>query len=342
MQDPSADSLGSPDSPASPDSPDGAAWAREVARRFDLGRPAGPAVVAARGQQGVVRSLVTDRGRFAVKVLLEPLDEADAAADAAFCARMADRGVLAPRPVRTTDGAVIGTVGEARVRVATWVDLDGPRTDLDPVALGTLFGTLHRDPVPATTPVDPWYTEPVPAQEWDDLATELARARCPFAGALAADVPRLVALGALFRAPVDPQVCHSDLWADNVRGTPSGRLAVVDWDNSGPAEVLGEVCVGLVEYCRRGDARHPDADDRVRAFLRAYRAAGGSAVPRERADFTMVLAQFGHFAHLAGRRWLAATTDAQRQAASDWFHEEHDDPVDVATLDRLLIAARSA
>ncbi len=314
--------------------PDDDAWARDVARRFDLGRPGGSAVVAARGRQGVVRRLVTDRGSWAVKELLVPLDEADAALDGGFAETMVDRGVHAPQPVRTPDGWFLARVGDALVRVATWVDLHGVRTDLDPAAVGALFGTLHRDPLPAAAPVDPWFTDPVPDDEWADVATALGDAGAPFAAEFAESVPRLAALGALFCDPVDVQLCHRDLWADNVRGTPSGPIAVIDWDNSGAAEATQEVCVGLVEFCRRDD-------DRVRAFVRAYRAAGGPGRPSDREDFTMVLAQFGHFAHLAGRHWLAATSDDERRRARDWFHEEYDDPFGLRDIDRLLVATRT-
>jgi len=312
-----------------------------AARRFGLGPALTEPHVAGRGKQGVLWLVVTPAGPFAVKEVLATLSEAEAAADAAFVTQMADRGVHAPQPLRTAEGTVLADVDGATVRVSTWVDLDPPRPDVDPVAVGTLFGRLHSDPparLPTGAPADvhhPWYTEPVPELEWDDLTRALLAEQAPFADAFAATAPMLLGLQDHFRPPADLRTCHRDLWADNVRGTPEGRLCVIDWDNCGPQDPSQEVCVALVEYCL-GDAA------RAAALWRAYRAGGGTGRPVDRGDFTMVLAQFGHFAVSAAQDWLEAADDPARDDAETWFRELLERPLDVAGIDLLLSAVRDA
>ncbi len=311
-----------------------------AARRFGLGPALTEPHVAGRGKQGVLWLVVTPAGPFAVKEVLDALSEVEAAADAAFVTQMADRGVHAPQPLRTAEGTVLADVDGATLRVSTWVDLDPPRVDVDPAAVGALFATLHRDPpasasTAAAAEVDPWYTEPVPEQEWDDLTRALLTEQAPFADAFAATAPMLRGLQDHFRQPADLRTCHRDLWADNVRGTPEGRLCVIDWDNCGPQDPSQEVCVALVEYCL-GDAA------RAATLWRAYRAGGGTGRPVDRGDFTMVLAQFGHFAVSAAQDWLKAADDPARDDAEAWFRELLDRPLDIAGIDLLLSAVRDA
>ena len=48
--------------------------------------------------------------------------------------------------------------------------------------------------------------------------------------------------------PKDLQICHCDLWADNVRTTPTGGVCVIDWENCGPADPSQELCMVLFEF----------------------------------------------------------------------------------------------
>jgi Ser/Thr protein kinase RdoA (MazF antagonist) len=315
----------------------------QAAAVFGLGRVVEAPRVAGRGKEGVLWRLVTQAGPFAVKEVLERPADGEVETDVAFVTEMAGRGVHAPAPLRAGDGRVLAEVGTGTLRVSTWVDLDEARSDLDPVAVGALFATLHRDPAPAPPPsaraaaveVDPWYTDPVPAREWDDVTRALVAERAPFAPEFVATAPLLLGLQDLFRPPVELRTCHRDLWADNVRGTPGGRLCVIDWDNCGPQDPTQEVCVALVEFCL-GDP------DRAAALWRSYRAGGGTGRPADRGDFTMVLAQFGHFAVTAGRDWLDAPDDPGRDDAEAWFRELLDYPLDLAGIDLLLAAVRDA
>jgi Ser/Thr protein kinase RdoA (MazF antagonist) len=296
--------------------------------------PVGPGPVsAARGQQGIVWRVETAEQRFAVKQLLTPVAEPELEVAAVVVDAAIARGVEAPRPVRSGSGTLVVAVGGARFTCSSWVDLEEPRRDLDPDALGLVLARLHCDPLPgAEGPVDPWYVDPVPEPEWLELSRRLTAARAPFAAEFAAAAPWFCSLQEEFAAPGATQMCHRDLWADNLRRTGAG-LCVIDGDNCGPAGPVQELAMLLVEYCRRDD-------DRAARLCRAYRRAGGGARPVDRGDFTMVLAQFGHIAATAADRWLAARDDAGRSRAEAWFRPGYDDPFGRAEMDDLLRAVR--
>jgi Ser/Thr protein kinase RdoA (MazF antagonist) len=301
---------------------------------YDLGTAFPPPTPAARGQQGIVWRVGTDRGTFAVKELIEPLTEPEVAVDVTLQSTMVARGVHAPRPLLTPAGDVLTPVGPLLFRAYTWVDIEDERLDLDPAEVGTLLATLHRDPLPADQPVDPWYTDPVPDGDWTAVAERLATAGAPFAAEFAASVPHFRAMQDLFRPPGPTQLCHRDLWAGNIRLSPDG-LCVIDWDNCGPAEAVQELAMPLFDFCQ-GDP------GRARLLYQAYVDAGGPARFTGRGDFTMVLAQFGHFAITAGRRWLEADDDEDRARAEAWFREGWERPLDVAGLDELLDSVNRA
>ena len=72
--------------------------------------------------------------------------------------------------------------------------------------------------------------------------------RAPFAAEMAALRVELIALESLLEAPRELQVCHCDLWADNLLGTPAGALCVIDWENAGTADPSQELAMVLYEF----------------------------------------------------------------------------------------------
>jgi Ser/Thr protein kinase RdoA (MazF antagonist) len=191
---------------------------------------------------------------------------------------------------------------------------------------------LHRDPLPARGAVDPWYVEPVPASVWDELGAALATAGAPFAAEFAGFGRHQLRIQDFFAEPQDVQLCHRDLWADNLRTTTDRALCVIDWDLFGPADPAQELAVLLVEFCY-------GRPDRARALSAAYRDGGGPGRITGRGDFTMPQAQFGHFATSAARRWLATTDEQARARAEAWFRMCLEVPLDVEHVDELLAAA---
>ena len=146
-----------------------------------------------------------------------------------------------------------------------------------------------------TNPVDPWYTDPIGADRWDELIGRLDAAGAPFAGQLADLRDELVALEDLLELPANLQTCHRDLFADNVLRTPAGSVCVIDWENSGLADPSQELGLVLFEYgC--GEAA------RARALHDAYLDAGGPGRIDRPGNFSMVIAQIAHIGEISCTR----------------------------------------
>ena len=304
--------------------------AEQVSRAFGLGPGARLTGPVAAGRLGRIWQLTTDLGCYAVKDYLVPVTAADAERDAAYQDAVRRAGVPMPPVVRTPAGAVLADVA-GPVRVYGWVDVTTSDRRLDPVSVGRLVAAVHRVAVPTDLPVEGWYVDPLGRASWEDLVARLDAAHAPFAGRLAALVPELLEVEALLTPPRRVQLCHRDLWADNLLRRPSGELVVLDWENSGPASPDQELALVLFEFgC--GDR------SRMRALHDAYRAAGGPGRLRGPEDLTMLVASTHHIARTGCERWLAATTDAQRVDNADWVAELLDEPVTVATVELMLAA----
>lgn len=300
-----------------------------VATAFGLGGHARWSGAPEAGKVGVVRRLDTDRGSWAVKVADRPVDVAALARQADLQDRVRAAGVLTPEVVRTADGAVTAQVNGRTVQVLSWLELGPVDRSLDPVGVGRLVAALHRVALPADGAVEEWFAEPVSTDRWHGLVDELYAAGAPFADRLSELLPELVAVSQLAERYPPVQVCHLDLFADNVRALPDGRLCVFDWDNAGPGDPSQELAVVLFEYgC--GDA------DRVADLYAGYLAAGGPGRVRDLAGFTQLIAQLGHILEVACRRWLAATDDAARADHAAWAAEFLDEPLTVDGLQELL------
>ncbi len=287
----------------------------------------------AEGRVGAIWRLDTERGSWAVKQVSAGTspEDLDAMIDgAAFQEAAVASGISAPAVRRTLEGAVIGDLGTVRVRVHGWVDLEPPDVALEPQLLGRLVASLHQVDFQGSIGLEPWYQAPVGATRWSAPIRALRARRAPFADELDALVPELVALERLLGgSPGSLRTCHRDLWADNVRRTSADRLCVIDFDNAGLANPAQELALVLVEYA-------DDDPRRAAAVLNAYAAAGGPARVVSPADFAMVIAQQGHIAEEGCRRWLAATTDADRADNEAWVREFTDRPLTRCVIETLL------
>jgi len=304
-----------------------------IAEAFDLGTDGrlsdGP---VASGRIGSIWRLETDRGSWAVKQV-EDADADEVAsllAGAAFQEAAFAAAVPTPALRRARDGSVITEIDEIHLRVYAWVDLEGPRLDLDARRLGELVATLHCVDHAGTQGVHPWYTEPVGAARWTELLGSLRAAGAPFGEELGALVPDLVALERyLGGAPRALRTCHRDLWADNVRRTRDGRLCVFDFDNAGLADPSQELALVMVEFAGNDPAR-------ARMIQEAHAATGGPATIEGPGDFAMVIAQLSHIVEEGCRRWLASTDDAARRDNEAWVREFIDRPLTPGLIERLL------
>ena len=215
------------------------------------------------------------------------------------------------------------------MRLHAWVDLHDP--DLEPRSGGSRAVGRRPPPRRVRRPIDldPWYTEPVGAARWTELVRVLRARHAPFADELDALVPELLAMEAhLGRAPRALRTCHRDLWADNV-ACASGRLCVFDFDNAGLADPSQELALLLVEY--------GTADPRRAGVIRAaYAEAGGPGRVEAPTDFAMPIAQLSHILTEGCRRWLGATSDAERSDNEGWVREFVDRPLTRTLIEALL------
>jgi Ser/Thr protein kinase RdoA (MazF antagonist) len=273
--------------------------AEEVCATFGLGVARGPMTLAARGEQGVVWRLDTERDAYAVKQLLVPQHERELSAQLELEAAAAKRGTsfTLPRTVRTRAGNVLAELADWQVRVQTWVDIAEPDIFIDPWQVGLMLAELHAAGSRTAAVVDPWYTAPVGVERWEHYLSGLEEVSAPITPVVAEELASLIALEAMLTEPTDMRMCHRDLWADNVRASGGGRLCVIDWDNAGSAGPSHELGMVLWEF---------SADDpaRARALYDSYLAANGPGRVEGVEDFTMAIAQFGHFWEAAIMAWL--------------------------------------
>jgi Ser/Thr protein kinase RdoA (MazF antagonist) len=294
-----------------------------ILEAFDLGswgRLSGGPVAS--GRLGSIWRLDVERGSWAVKQVGDAGDDelAELLEGAAFQEAVLAAGLSTPAVRRTRAGEVIADCGGVRVRLHSWVDLHDADPSLDPAEVGRFVAALHRVDFAGSIGVDPWYTEPVGAVRWAELVETLRGRGAPFADELDALLPELVALEAYLGGPPRAlRTCHRDLWADNVRRTHDGGLCVFDFDNAGLADPSQELAVVLVEYGA--------APGRAALIRAAYAEAGGPGRVEDATDFAMAIAQLSHILVEGCRRWLAATTDADRADNEGWVREFVDQPL---------------
>ena len=192
------------------------------------------------------------------------------------------------------------TCAGTQVRVYEWVELGRPDRLVEPEAVGRLLAAVHLLGFEGTIPVDPWYTDPVGATRWRELAAALRHARGPYADELTRLCDELIALEGLLVPPRDLTTCHRDLWADNVLPARAG-LCVIDWDNCGLADRSQELALVLFEF-------GADDPERIDTLYRGYLEAGGPGRVSRREDFSMAIAQIGHIGERAIAAWLAPET----------------------------------
>jgi Ser/Thr protein kinase RdoA (MazF antagonist) len=302
-----------------------------VAERFRLGAHGSLDGPVAFGRLGEIWQLVAERGRFAVKHAQFAVSAEDAERDAVYQETVRLAGIPMPAVVRAVDGAVVADIGGGQVRVYEWVDVLPADRRLDPAELGRVLAAIHAVVVTTDEPVDSWYVDPVGEETWHELLARLRTADAPFVHRLAALLPAVFEAEGILTSPRRVQVCHRDLWADNVRRTPGGGLVVLDWENSGPGDVNGELGCALFEY-GLGQA------DRMRTLYAAYVDAGGPGRLADRGDLTMLVAQLGNIARVGCERWLTSSTDQERARNVDWVTEFLQEPGTIETVDLILHA----
>jgi len=242
---------------------------------FALGRLVDATSVAG-GLSNDLWRVETDKGVFAVKVMVAHADRPEFAAnlDAAFQVelRAFAAGVAMPEPIPNPDtgGCLLATDGRL-ARAHRWVDGD-------PVPLGTraeaaarLLAQIHAagERVEASLQDSPWT-----AEEWRALAAqgadghEVAREIVESADLLA----RLEEVVSGGTRPGSAVCSHRDLDPKNTMLTSSGLVAV-DWDAAGPVSAAREAVQVALDWTTdpRGFASAMDA----------YRSSSPHGVPAQ-------------------------------------------------------------
>ena len=128
-----------------------------------------------------------------------------------------------------------------------WVDLSPRTRRLDPSEVGRTVARLHLAGTPTSERIINWFSTGMGVQAWRDTHRRLA-AGAPFAAALEALLPDLIAVESVIEPHERPQVCHRDLWCDNVLASADGRVCVIDFENVGPADPSQELAMVLFEF----------------------------------------------------------------------------------------------
>ncbi|HEY3527887.1 MAG TPA: phosphotransferase [Nocardioides sp.] len=312
--------------------------AQKVADAFGLGRATSLSEPVARGEVGEIRRLETERGSYAVKQAFEPLtteEVADLEAAGAFHRACWDAGIPTSEPMPAAHGGVVAEVDDEHVLAYSWVELDQPDTDLDPAAVGALVAQLHdvRHPMagPMDAPVHEWFEAPIGEREWKGVLKASRAAGAPYADGLAELLPALIEVEWILTPMRRLQVCHLDLWADNLRRTRDRGLCILDFENAGPADPSRELAMVVFEF-GQGDQL------RQRRLYDAYREEGGPGRVTERGDASMAVAQLHHIGHRHLTMWLGARDPEARARSLAGVEEFLGGPLLLPDVDRLVAA----
>jgi Ser/Thr protein kinase RdoA (MazF antagonist) len=251
-----------------------------------FGLTAGPGAsltAVSRGAMGRIWCLDLGAERYAVKELFGEPDEESVHPEVAFTAHLESAGIRLPGSLPGRDGRFLQELapgqGGGWLRLYRWID--GVPADLaDPglaARIGDLAGRLHALAGPAGGAVDPWYDTVPGHATWDQFADAARGQGADWGEAMAGHVGLLCDLADLVTPMARDRLvtCHRDLHPDNVLVEASGELAVLDWDDAGPA-CPGRELAGLLMFWHGRDDGTVD-DAAVQRTLAAYRAGGAPA-----------------------------------------------------------------
>jgi Ser/Thr protein kinase RdoA (MazF antagonist) len=304
-----------------------------------------------RGALGRIWRLRTADRSYAVKELFTPStpDPRLVAAEVDVTARAAAAGVRVPLSHPAVDGSFVVPFDGRWVRVFDWLDLTPADLNAPEVAadLGRLLAGLHRAAPPSATepdggPPDPWFDVPPEPGRWVRWAKAATASAATTATAatvgtatpetaagswtarLAESVSRLEQLTALATPGWPPAMvtCHRDLHPENVLAC-EGTLAVVDWDNLGPAEPGRELAKVVFDWFFAAGTLDRSGAGR---FWTAYRESGGPGRLGSTDDFGLLIAARLNFLNRQIGIALNQTVDSEHR---EWALKEIDEALTI-------------
>jgi hypothetical protein len=265
------------------------ALARELADRYDLGAVTGEMrSVAPADEMGRRWTLVTARGRWAVRTMDTWIRIVDHETDVALQEAAARSGVLVPTPMRGRAGRVVETVGGHAWRVYEWLPagppLSAPAGSTVTRAVGEILATIHGLGM-AVDRISPWHTSRFSLTSWPELVATASARDVVWAPALADAAPALLDLETLGADPParPPVLSHNNLVPSNVRRDRDGRLIVSGWEHAGGQPPAWELCEDLVQWTVLPGGGVNVAG--ARAMVEGYVAKAGAPPPLDLADF---------------------------------------------------------
>ncbi|MEV2237524.1 phosphotransferase [Micromonospora sp. NPDC049891] len=320
--------------------------ARAIADRYGLGDVVAEMRTVARADDmGRRWSLVTNRGRWAVRTMDTWWPIVDAETDVALQQAAAAAGVLLPAPVRSRAGRIVETIGGHHWRVYEGLHsgppLLAPARSSVTRAVGGVLATIHGLRLPVDR-VSPWHGTRLATESWPELAANAAARHAGWAAALSAAVATLTELdgiGSDTETP-EPVLCHNTLGPASTRLATNGRLVVVGWEHAGGQPPGWELANALLNWAVvPGGTVHVAG---ARALLDGYRATAGTLPPLDLAAFRGAVTSLANYVFGQVSGALNAPDDEERRYADRSVAHLLSQLPTRAVLEQLLEAATGA
>jgi Ser/Thr protein kinase RdoA (MazF antagonist) len=204
----------------------------------------------------------------------EPLDADDVTWEHDLVTTLAAVVPEVVAPLRARDGSTWFSYDGRPVAVYPFVT--GARAERTPehaALAGAFVARLHRASSAVATDPPP-QRPPLMSLRWADEAEELPAPLVPHADAIAgARAEALLIVNALRARHLETGPIHNDLYPRNVLVEGGRIVGIVDWAEARLDWLAYDVANAMWEFCHVGDEL---AATHTRAFLEAYRGAGGT------------------------------------------------------------------
>lgn len=295
--------------------------ARELETRHDLGTTVSLEPVSQQGQANYNLVLLTDRGRYLVRLCLEqPREKVEREIE--ILADLARAGIPLARPILTSGGEALLDTGSGRVVVYEFLEGEHPPSTPGVIReVGRTLARLHDVPVRPELEVGNSITVEDVENRADVLLTIQFSPRD-----LAQDFAREVRhLSSAVRQPLPRSWIHADLFPDNVIFDGERLVGLIDFEEICVDTCLLDLGIAAQGFCFEGPGAR---GEKLEALLEGYESQR-PLTPRERALWP----DFVSFGGLLQATWhlgrLLRAPDRRREARirelvrrSEWIRRE--------------------